>query len=395
MRRELERQPLQDGAWHLIAVGKAAGAMAQGAVDVLGARVAGGCVVMPPGHLPSGFAAEAHGLRTWIAAHPVPDEHSLAAGEGVANYVTSLPPRAQLLFLVSGGASSLLEWLRPGVTLTDLQEFNRWALRSGLPIDAVNALRGMLSQLKAGGLAQLAGSRRARALLISDVPGDDPRVIGSGLLHAPRPGIAPARVTELPASLHGAFARAARAGTSPGPARRVPTRIVASGRMARAAAAKAAIALGLKPRVVSRPFTGDAAQLGRRFAREIRRLPAGIVLVRSGESTVRLPPVPGRGGRNQHLALAAAIEMERRALVGACLLAAGTDGIDGESPDAGAVVDAGTCVRARDGGFDPRVSLERADSGSLLEASGDLLHTGATLTNVGDLLLALNPGADR
>jgi hydroxypyruvate reductase len=110
---------------------------------------------------------------------------------------------------------------------------------------------------------------------------------------------------------------------------------------------------------------------------------------------VRLPPTPGRGGRNQHLALAAALELERSGVAGACLLAAGTDGIDGASPDAGAVVDAGTCARARDGGFDPRVSLARADSGSLLEASGDLLHTGATLTNVGDLVLALNPGAVR
>jgi hydroxypyruvate reductase len=394
VRRELERRPLHDGAWHLIAVGKAAGAMAQGAVDALDERVAGGCIVVPPGHLPPGFDARSHGLEIHLGAHPVPDERSLAAGEAVARYVCSLPPQERLLFLVSGGTSSLLEWLRPGVTLAELQEFNRWALRSGLPIDAVNALRGMLSRLKAGGLAQLAGPRRARALLISDVPGDDPRVIGSGLLHAPRPGIAPASVTELPPGLHGAFARAARAGTSPDLSRRVPTRIVASGRIARAAAAETAIALGLQARAANRPFTGDAAQLGTRFARELARLPAGVVLVRNGESTVRLPPGPGRGGRNQHLALAAAIEMERRAVVGACLLAAGTDGIDGVSSDAGAVVDAGTCVRARDGGFDPCVSLERADSGSLLEASGDLLHTGATLTNVGDLVLAMNPGVD-
>jgi hydroxypyruvate reductase len=395
VRRELERRPLQDGAWHLVAVGKAAGAMAQGAVDVLGARVAGGCLVLPPGHLPAGFAAGAHGLQTWIAAHPVPDEHSLAAGEGVANYVSSLPVQARLLFMVSGGASSLLEWLRPGVSLAELQEFNRWALQSGLPIGAVNGLRGRLSRLKGGGLAQLAGARRAYALLVSDVPGDDPRVIGSGLLHAPRPGPMSASEVELPAHLRALFARAASTSSTTNEVRRIPTRIVASARLACAAAAAAATAQGLTARVGRRRYAGDAATLGRRFARELMRLPAGTVFVRGGESTVRLPPAPGRGGRNQHLALAAAIELERCGVAGPCLLAAGTDGIDGASPDAGAVVDAGTCARARDGGFDPRVSLAHADSGSLLEASGDLLHTGATLTNVGDLVLALNPGAAR
>jgi hydroxypyruvate reductase len=361
VRAELERRPLPPGAWHLVAIGKAAGAMAQGAVDALGTRVAGGCVVVPPGHLPAGFDARSHGLEVNFGSHPVPDERSLAAGEGVASCVSSLPPSARLLFMVSGGASSLVEWLRPGVTLAQLQDLNRWALRSGEPIGVVNERRGRLSRLKAGGLAQLAGLRVARALLISDVPGDDPRVIGSGLLHAPG-------------------------------ARRISTRIVASARLACAAAAAAASSRGLTARVARRHYAGDAAGLGRRFARELAQLPAGAMLVRAGESTVRLPPAPGRGGRSQHLALAAAIELERAGETGACLLAAGTDGIDGTTPDAGAVVDAGTCLRARDAGFDPRVSLERADSGSVLEASGDLLHTGATLTNVGDLVLALNPG---
>jgi glycerate 2-kinase len=195
--------------------------------------------------------------------------------------------------------------------------------------------------------------------------------------------------------LQAVFARAARTGLATPEARRIPTRIVASARLACAAAAAAATAQGLTARVARRRFAGDAARLGQRFARELARMPAGTVSVRGGESTVRLPSTPGRGGRSQHLALAAAIELERRGLERACLLAAGTDGIDGTSPDAGAVVDSGTCVRALDGGFDPRVSLARADSGSLLEASGDLLHTGATLTNVGDLVLALNPGAVR
>jgi hydroxypyruvate reductase len=117
--------------------------------------------------------------------------------------------------------------------------------------------------------------------------------------------------------------------------------------------------------------------------------------VRGGESTVRLPEHPERGGRNQHLALAAAIEFERLQLQGAYLLAAGTDGIDGASDDAGALVDAGTCLRARDAGCDAYQSLARADSGTLLDAAGDLLHTGPTGTNVGDLVLTLRDGWQR
>jgi len=108
-----------------------------------------------------------------------------------------------------------------------------------------------------------------------------------------------------------------------------------------------------------------------------------------------LPAQPGRGGRNQHLALAAALELERRGLHDACLLAAGTDGIDGASSDAGALVDDETCQRGRDAGCDPTVSLGGADSGTFLEAAGDLLHTGPTLTNVGDLVLALRLGGHR
>jgi hydroxypyruvate reductase len=113
----------------------------------------------------------------------------------------------------------------------------------------------------------------------------------------------------------------------------------------------------------------------------------GDTWVTGGETTVVLPASHGRGGRNQHLALAVAIELEARALRDVTILAAGTDGIDGASDDAGAVVDAGTCMRGRDAGFDPHVSLANADSGSFLEAAGDLLHTGPTLTNVGDLLI--------
>jgi glycerate 2-kinase len=151
----------------------------------------------------------------------------------------------------------------------------------------------------------------------------------------------------------------------------------------------------LKASVARARLDGDAAELGVRLVESLARRPAGIVQVRGGESTVRLPAQPGRGGRNQHLALAAALELERRGLHSVSLLAAGTDGIDGASRDAGALVDDETCQRGRDAGGDPAVSLARADSGTFLEAAGDLLHTGPTLTNVGDLVLGLRLGGRR
>jgi hydroxypyruvate reductase len=175
----------------------------------------------------------------------------------------------------------------------------------------------------------------------------------------------------------------------------VPVRIVASLGTACRAAAAAARAQGLQARVVRARIDGDAAELGVRFVASLARQPEGTVQVRGGESTVRLPAQPGRGGRNQHLALAAALELERRELHDASLLAAGTDGIDGASSDAGALVDDETCQRGRDAGSDPAVSLARADSGTFLEAAGDLLHTGPTLTNVGDLVLGLRLGGHR
>jgi glycerate 2-kinase len=384
VRDSLQRRPL-DGAWHVVAIGKAAAAMTQGAIDALGPRVAGGRVVVPPEHLPAEFAPSPRHIAVITSSHPLPDERSLAAGEAIADYVSSLTSDASLLFLVSGGASSLVEWLRPGVSLADLQALNRWALAAGVPIAQLNALRRGLSRLKGGGLATLAGRRRTLALMVSDVPHDDPRVIGSGLLHAAATST-PARAP-LPAELGAVFAGAAA--EPPVEVPRVPVRIVATLRMAREAAAAAARSHGVEVRVSPRRLAGEAAVLGHRLAARLCRLPPRTLQIWGGECTVTLPARPGRGGRNQHLALSAAIELERRRASQAVLLAAGTDGIDGATPDAGAVVDAATCLRGRDAGFDPHVSLSAADSGSFLEASGDLLHTGATLTNVGDLVLGL------
>jgi hydroxypyruvate reductase len=392
VQQELTRRPLR-GPWHVVAVGKAAAAMAQGAVAAMGSQIAGGVIVVPSGHVPAGFNPVAHGLQVTCGSHPLPDEASLAAGQGVVDFVTALDARAQVLFLVSGGASSLVDWLAPGASLADLQALNRWALQSGAAIAQVNALRRRISRLKGGGLARIVQGRRTQALMISDVPGDDPRVIGSGLLHAfPDDLAGEPGVVGLPPELRDLLDRLPSRPPSIAGVPAVPVRVVASAGTACRAAAAAARAHGLQARLVRARIDGDAAELGVRFAASLARQSEGVVQVRGGESTVSLPAQPGRGGRNQHLALAAALEFERRGLHDAHLLAAGTDGIDGAGSDAGALVDDETCQRGRDAGCDPIDSLARADSGTFLEAAGDLLHTGPTLTNVGDVVLALRLG---
>jgi hydroxypyruvate reductase len=220
--------------------------------------------------------------------------------------------------------------------------------------------------------------------MISDVPDDDPSVIGSGLLHR-SPGSS--RLPRaLPDEIADVLARCPDRGRVAVP--RVAARIVASNRHAKAAARERARSRGCRVVRAGRGrFAGDAVALGRGFARRIAAAAPGTLWIWGGESTVTLPANPGRGGRNQQLALAAAVAMAGG--TGLTLLAAGTDGIDGASEDAGGIVDDTTCARGTEAGLDALEFLARADSGAYLEECGDLLHTGPTGTNVGDLVLGL------
>jgi glycerate 2-kinase len=383
------RRSLQ-GDWHVIAIGKAAGAMTLGAIEALGERVVGGCVTTAAGHVPAELPSRAPHMLLLQGAHPLPDASSVAAGAELVHFVRELPAKARVLCLVSGGASSLVEFPVRGIALDDLQCVGRWALSGGAAIDAINSVRRQLSQIKGGGLANMLGERRVLALMISDVPGDDPRIIGSGLLHAsPDAGHAP--LAELPREIEAIVQRASNARSDKTLPRRkaIPTHIVASQRMAAAAAARLAQARGISVTVSRQRLRGEAAFLGAACANATTRMHGRTLRVWTGESTVTLPERPGRGGRNQHLALSAACALAASGRDDAWLLAAGTDGIDGVTGDAGAIVDSGTCARGADAGCDCQLSLTGADSGTFLEAAGDLLHTGATLTNVGDMVLGL------
>lgn len=377
----LRDHPLAAGAWRVIALGKAASAMMLGARDILGTRLASGLVITKDGHADVEVEADAH-LAIHYAEHPWPGEGSLRAGRALTEFIDVSPVDARLLFLISGGASSLVEVPVEGVDLAFLRQANDWLLASGLAIDEVNRVRQRLSRLKGGGLRHYLDGRQALALVISDVPGDDPRAIGSGPLAEPLPG--------LPAGLPDWLtARVGSAPDAPDAVPAVPHHLVASLEQALVAAEAAACAYGLRVVRMSEPLSGDAALAGQTLAEVVCAAPPGISLW-GGETTVALPETPGRGGRNQQLALAAA-----RALAGrddCWFLSAGTDGTDGPTEDAGALVDGGTVARGRAQGLDPEAALLGADAGRFLEASGDLIHTGPTGTNVTDLVIALRIG---
>lgn len=347
--------PLHRRVW-AAAVGKAASAMVLGAQDALGVTLERTLVITKDGHV----APQVYGLpnvEVLESAHPVPDERSLAAGARLLQWVDELPADVEPLFLISGGASSLVEALVPGVTLAQLTQLNARGLASGLAIGELNEQRAKFSRLKGGRLAARLKGRPARALFISDVPGHDPAVIGSGLLGPGGP-----------------------AGDA------IDRRIVASIDQAAECARWEAQALGLETWRDPQAFEGPAERLAVRFAHELH-MNATPVRVWGGESVVKLPENPGRGGRNQHLALAAA-----RIIAGhdnLMLLVAGTDGSDGATSDAGALVDGETCSRIALGSVDVQSALQNADSGAALAAAGDLIYTGPTGTNVGDIVIGL------
>ncbi|HUO79485.1 MAG TPA: glycerate-2-kinase family protein, partial [Steroidobacteraceae bacterium] len=233
----------------LIAVGKAAGAMTLGALDVLGARVTRGLVISRAGHLDPELGAWAQ-LELLEGDHPVPGAASLAAGARLLEFAAATPAGARVLVLVSGGASSLVEALPPSVSAADLKRVNEWGLGAGLGIGDLNAIRRRLSRLKDGRLARALEHASAEALLISDVPGDDPAVIGSGLVMAQAAQPAPA----VPDWLAALLGRAA--GLPPGGA--LPSRVVATLGDALAAAERAADQQGLATRRLAPPAAGDA-----------------------------------------------------------------------------------------------------------------------------------------
>ena len=329
----------------IIALGKAAGACIRAALDHFDALPA--LVITKDGH---GADLPGH-VRLIEAAHPVPDMRSLGAGRALRESVAGMAPGSFLLLLVSGGASSLAEDLVAGKTLKDLQALNQRLLAQGLDIGAMNIQRRLVSRIKGGGLLGFFRGGSVQVLAISDVPGDDLAVIGSGIGIAPEP-----------------------CGFD------FEAKIIASNTTARDAAAEAATAHGLAVLANQEALHDDLDILAPKIGKRIRDMGKGVLIL-GGEPTVVLPANPGRGGRNQALALALAREIA--GIDGLTVVVVGTDGSDGPTDAAGGVIDAATW------GPGAAEALQRADSGTFLEQCGGLVTTGPTGTNVMDLLVAI------
>lgn len=373
------------GPVYVASIGKAAEAMMLGALDRLDERTVRALVITKRGHL-TGKIGSDHRLTCLEAAHPIPDQTSLEAGEALVRFIEQVPIDAQLLFLISGGASSLVEVLPAGIGLDKLIRLNAWLLASGLPIGAINSVRCAVSCIKGGRLAQVVDARRALVLLISDVPDNNPAVIGSGLL-AP-PGSKPDLPAGLPRWITALVDQAPSvpAAAHPGIAA-IEHHIIATNQMV-----LDGIINEYKHEVIDTfSISGDAATAGTRLADWLIDARPGLYLG-GGETTVRLPDAPGQGGRCQQLALAAAMTFSGHRCIH--VLAAGTDGTDGPGGAAGALVDGGTVERGTLQGLDARQCIDAADAGRFLHASGDIITTGPTGTNVMDVIIGLKTLCD-
>ena len=335
----------------VFAAGKAAAGMARAALDTLGPVPA--LVVLPRGHTAKGISRNA----VVRASHPEPDRSSLLAARRALRFFRSFGEGDTILCLVSGGTSSLLASPRPGWTLAQKRSAVRQLARSGAPIARLNRLRTELSAIKGGRLGRATRARLV-TLVLSDVPGDRPALVGSGPTIRGRRG-------DL-------------------------VRVVGSNRSGLDAAAREARRLGLSVDRESRRLRGEAARAGSRLARRAKSLRPGGVLVAGGETTVTVGRSPGRGGRCLELALGAARELEGDRSIS--ILAAGSDGLDGSSGVAGAFADGWTAERARARRFEPGRILARHDTRSLFASLGDLFATGPTGTNVGDWVFLIRPG---
>jgi glycerate 2-kinase len=390
------------GNVYVVGAGKATAKMALAVEELLDGRITSGIVIVKRGHtVPLGK------LKVIEAGHPIPDEAGVKATEAIIALLRRAEENDLILFLVSGGASALLSCPVMGLSLQDKQQTTQALLRCGTRIQEINAIRKHISKVKGGRLAGLAYPATVLSLILSDVVDDSIDNIGSGPT-APDSStfldclsvIKRYDVKEMiPKGVRNFLEQGASAKIAETPKagdaifQKVQNLIVGNNGIAMLAAKNRAEALGYHTVVLSSSIEGEARRvavdhmvMAKDILADFNRLRRPACIISGGETTVTIQG-DGKGGRNQEFALAAAIEID--GVEGVVALSGGTDGTDGPTDAAGAIVDGTTLQRGRDRGLDARDYLQRNDSYVFFKSVGDLLTTGPTLTNVMDLRLIL------
>jgi hydroxypyruvate reductase len=387
---------------YVVGGGKAGAPMAQAIEGLLGDRVTGGVVCVK-----YGYTLPTERITLEQAGHPIPDERAVRATDRMLDLANQAGPDDLVICLISGGGSALLIAPPPPITLADLRRLTNELLRSGAPIQAINTVRKHLSLVKGGGLARAACPATVVTLILSDVLGDPLDVIASGPTVPDPTTFADAwdilahygLIDSLPPAI-GQYLREGLAGRVPETPKpgnpifeRTQNVVVASNAKAVDAAVEQARRDGLTPLLLSTFVEGEARDVGQVFAAIAREeaktnhpVPRPAAIIAGGETTVTVRG-QGRGGRNQEFALAAALKLD--GVPGVTVVAFATDGSDGPTNAAGAIVDGTTLLRAREAGLNPSQALADNDSYGFFQKLGDLIITGPTNTNVDDLYVII------
>ncbi|WP_286933356.1 MULTISPECIES: glycerate kinase type-2 family protein [Aminobacterium] len=389
VREQLRKKPCK-GRIILVSIGKAAWRMAKAAVDEVGDQIERGIVITKYHHSRGPLA----NLSIWEAGHPLPDENSLKATSEALKITKNLSADHQVLFLVSGGGSALFEKPKEGVTLEDFIEITDQMLRCGANIVEINAIRKRLSAVKGGQFAQWVAPAHIYSIVLSDVLGDRLDSIASGPAY---PDISTSRqaleiVSRYNLSMKPCFFKILEEET-PKKVSNVETFISGSVKTLCEKAAEKAHDLGYKTFILTTTLNCEAREAGTflaSIAREERAYsrplepPCAIIL--GGETIVHLKG-KGKGGRNQEMALAAALEIQN--MPGVALISVGSDGTDGPTDAAGGIVDGKTVEKIYHRGADPYTLLENNNAYHALHMANSLIKTGPTGTNVNDLTVLL------
>jgi glycerate 2-kinase len=369
---------------YVIGAGKASARMAVAVERLLGRRITGGLINAPD-------SAKLRRIEINVSGHPIPDRRGVAGAKRIAQIAQQASADDLVICLISGGASALLPLPAPGITLAQKQKITRSLLACGATIHEINCVRKHLSAIKGGKLARMAEPATLLTLILSDVIDDQLHAIGSGPTVPDPTTLADARAICAKYGIEVEFPEDAET-----PKKfRSSVVMVGSNALAVEAAAEEAKRLGYNTMILSTYLQGEAREIGRvhaAIASEIyvrdRPMAKPACIISGGETTVTIRG-KGRGGRNQEIALAAAMEIAGWWTNNVVILSAGTDGIDGPTDAAGAIAECSSVHRAKQLGLDARALLANNDSYHFFEAIGDLIKTGPTGTNVADIQLIL------